>query len=293
SHLCTLAVSKKSTMNLKGLDHFESIFKRAIRHRFEFKAIRLSKMLLLIDSDQDQDLKDELKQQIFNTLETDFVLESLVVQDFSDWQALESAILTRKPDLIIAERLLKENDKSFQHSLGVYLEAITQRINIPLLVLPVDQAFQLRPEGEILVGTGHQYVDDSLIHFAAYFAQGSAKLRIVHVEDIDTFNYYLDAIERIPELHSSIVRETLMEELKNRPIHYFEQVKRALGEANHPTEVEIFSEAGRVIEVYRELITHHPVDLIIFEADDDSQLAMHSVGYSIAIEFQNIPVLLV
>ncbi|MEM6726066.1 MAG: hypothetical protein AAF598_18635 [Bacteroidota bacterium] len=279
-------------MNLKGLDHFESIFKRAIRHRFEFKAIQLKRILLLIDSNQEIPLKTHFETRIFPKLESEFAIELMDVRAYPNWQSLEQAIHAERPNLIIAERLLKETDKSFEHSLGVYLEAITQRINIPLLVLPVDQTFELRPAGEILIGTGHQYIDDPLMHLGVFFAQQSAKLRIVHVEDIDTFNYYMDAIERIPAIHSSLVRTALMEGLKDRPRHYFEQVKTALQAAHHPTKVEIFSEAGRVIDVYRELINHHPIDLIIFEADDDSQLAMHSIGYSIAVEFQNIPVLL-
>ena len=50
---------------------------------------------------------------------------------------------------------------------------------------------------------------------------------------------------------------------------------------------------GHVVTRYKELVARHHVDLIVFDSKDETQLAMHSVGYSLAVEFEDTPLLLV
>ena len=76
------------------------------------------------------------------------------------------------------------------------------------------------------------------------------------------------------------------------PGYYAESVARKIEENQTQVLLHSVIEFGHIIKKYRELISSEPVSLLVFTTKDDTQLAMHSLGYSLAVEFRNMPVLL-
>ena len=49
---------------------------------------------------------------------------------------------------------------------------------------------------------------------------------------------------------------------------------------------------GSRLDDYKKLIRDHAVDLLVFNTKDEDQLAMHGVGYPLAVEVREIPLLM-
>ena len=76
----------------------------------------------------------------------------------------------RKPDLIVTSRCLAESSLVPQHTLGVYVDVMTQTLSTPLLLLP-GSAPQPHPLGDtacrgVMVVTDNLAGDDRLVNHA-------------------------------------------------------------------------------------------------------------------------------
>ena len=49
---------------------------------------------------------------------------------------------------------------------------------------------------------------------------------------------------------------------------------------------------GHVLSLYRSLIIDHEIDLLVMNTKDEGQLAMHGTAYSLSVELEEIPLLL-
>ena len=285
---------------MRDLGEFESVFKRALRDQFQYEPVVLQQALLITDLDGEALLA--YKERVQGFLDPEFSRRSyhltvLGSADWKNWPDLRLHLDKLKPDLVIAYRLLRVSHPEIVTSLGVYVDTITQVTKFPVLLLPNPHrsGFENAPWqlGNVLVATEHMYADHSLVNYGIRFTPAKETLWLCHVEDQDTFNYFMKAIEKIPELDNDIAREKLAEQLVAMPKHYAEAVAAEI--ATHQKDVVLKSviEFGHMIANYRDLITRQPVSLMVFTTKDNTQLAMHNLGYSLAIEFHNMPVLLV
>ena len=284
---------------MRDLGEFESVFKRALRDQFEYKRIEIGKMTLVTDLEADE--LPAYRAQVQAFLASEFPLDSYEIScigkaDWTGWADLRLLLEREKPDLIVTYRLLRVAHPEVLTSLGVYVDSLTQVTSYPVLLLPnphfPESTYSPKALGAVMVATEHMYADHSLVNYGIRFTCRGKQMLLCHIEDEDTFNYYLKAIEKIPELDNEVARQRLQDQLKAMPLHYAESVAEKIIE--HKKEVELLPivDFGHIITKYRDLIAEHPVSLLVFTTKDDTQLAMHSLGYSLAVEFRNLPILL-
>ncbi|MEM1000656.1 MAG: hypothetical protein AAGN35_26620 [Bacteroidota bacterium] len=285
---------------MRDLGEFESVFKRALRDQFEYERIEVRKILLITDLPT-EDLPP-YRERVQHYLDPEFPrgdyrLDCLARGDWSNWADLRQSLDEFRPDLVVTYRLLRVAHQEIVTSLGVYVDSMTQVTDYPVLLLPNPRlkGYAHGPEqlGTVLVATEHMYADHSLVNYGIRFTPQGKKLMLCHVEDEATFNYFMKAIEKIPELDSDLAREKLAEQLVAMPHHYAESVRAEIDAHQKPLELHSVIEFGHLITNYRDLIAREPVSLLAFTTKDDTQLAMHSLGYSLAVEFRNLPVLLI
>lgn len=285
---------------MDSLNAFESVFRRAIRDRYEFGEIKIKKVLLLTDLDpaQLQEFETGVLKFLANALkENTYELARLEGKDFANWSELKARVDAVGPDLIISYRLLRIRDR-IDTSLGVYIDALSQATDYPILIMPNPRFFgSFVPEDPeritVLVATEHLYADNRLVNYAVGITEPGGKLLLAHIEDEDTFGYYMKAIGRIPEIDTDAAREQLKEQLTVVPLHYIESVQEVLATQRPDLETEMNVGIGHLISSYSEMVKTHKVDILVVQTKDDTQMAAHSLGYSLAIEFKEMPVLLI
>jgi hypothetical protein len=285
---------------MRDLGEFESVFKRALRDEYLYERIEIRTILLITDLDGPE--LDQYRERVQTYLDPEFArdsyqLTSLSRQDWSNWTDLRHHLNDHEPDLVITYRLLRVAHEEIVTSLGVYVDSITQVTDYPVLLMPNPRlkGHESAPKelGTVLVATEHMYADHSLVNYGVRFTPEDHKLMLCHVEDQDTFDYFMKAIEKIPELDNEIAREKLAEQMVAMPKHYAEAVEQEIKTHQKPIQLESVIGFGHLITNYRDLIAREPVSLLVFTTKDDTQLAMHSLGYSLAVEFRNMPVLLI
>jgi hypothetical protein len=285
---------------MRDFGEFISVFKRALRDEFLYEPIELRTALLI--TDLEGDALEEYREAVCSFLDPEFGRDSLQIDvigqnDWSNWADLRRHLNDYKPDLVITYRLLRVAHVEIVTSLGVYVDSMTQVTDYPVLLMPNPRMIGIesspRRLGTVLVATEHMYADHSLVNFGIRFTPATQKLLLCHIEDLSTFDYYMKAIEKIPELDNDIAREKLAEQLTDMPRHYAEAVAKQIEQHQKPLKLESIIEFGHLITNYREMIAREPVSLLVFTTKDDTQLAMHSLGYSLAVEFRNMPILLI
>lgn len=284
---------------MRDLGEFVSVFKRALRDRFEYERKEIGKILVVTDlmpkhvgayTEKARHFLDpEFKRDTYQIV-------SISGSDWSNWADLRTILDREQPDLVITYRLLRAAHPEMLTSLGVYVDTLTQVTPYPVLLLPnphFDSA-ESSPDqlGCVVVATEHMYADHSLVNYGIRFTPAENSLLLCHVEDESTFEYYMKAIEKVPELDNDLARERLGEQLTAMPRYYAESVHEKIEENGTRVKLQSIIEFGHIIAKYRELIAREPVSLLVFTTKDDTQLAMHSLGYSLAVEFRNMPVLL-
>lgn len=284
----------------RDLNLFESVFKRALRKRFRYNKPDIRTIMLITDlsgqakSDYEQRVRTFLDPAIPDKT---YHLEVIGGEEFNDWKTLAARLEEVQPHLIVSYRLLRVAHAALMTSLGVYIDTLSQITQTPILVLPNPHLSKnevaLDPAGTVVVATEHLYEDHSLVNYGILMTPEQGSLQLVHIEDKDTFEYYMTAIEKIPELNTGEARGVLEKQLISGPLHYNESVREVLAENRSDISVKETIEFGHLITEYKKIIQDEKVSLLVLHSKDDTQLAMHSLGYSLAVEFKHIPVLLV
>ena len=284
---------------MSDLGAFESTFRRALRNNFEYSETNIRRVLIITDknsSDSAQFIKD-IHRFLANTYSIQgYEALTLEGSDFAPWPVLKKKILDLEPDLIVSYRLLWVTGIRAQKSLGSYIDLLSQDTDIPVLVMPHPGLHSiekiLAEPGGVMVATEHGWDDHRQVNYALEFAQRGQPLILVHIEDEDTFEYYMDAVEKIPAIDTQLARDLIKEQLLAGPTHYAESIMEYIKENGLGIELVIHNKFGHLITAYHRLMEKHMTDLLITNTKDDTQLAMHSIGYSLAVEFRETPILL-
>ena len=205
------------------------------------------------------------------------------------WGELKSDIENGSPDLILVQRQLGISNKDLTYSIGPVLESITQEINIPVLVLPHDvEGLKIETIG---IGFDHQIDNSNLINKGLLMKKDMTNLELIHIEDETIFNYYLDAISKIPGINTEFAETNIKETILSLSGDFFRDVVSKL--ESDKVKTGIHTQFGETIQCYDDIIKGHKIDLLVFEAEDESKMAMHSLGHSLTIQFPNVATLLV
>lgn len=272
---------------MTNIDEFESIFRRAERDPFTYQPLDVADVVLLTDRDRDfaADAADAVKRFLPTLGDSKF---ELVTGDrFGTVRDVLNVLEDNRPDLIVTFRHLQEGMLVPQHSLGVYLDVLTQVIDSPVLVLPGTSAEPQIPQDladSVLVLTDHIRGDARLVSSAAALAPADATLHLAHVEDDLVFQRYLATIDRIPELNSDAAREHLEATLLGDARQYMEAAIVGLENAGVPHQTALHVVRGHRLKTFQALMTESNADLCVFNTKDDEQLAMHGMAYAVAVE---------
>lgn len=281
------------------IDEYESQFKSAIKERYQFSSVSLERIALVTDFREPQ--AESLRCVVERLLPSPEKGQerAWTVYDresFSSVKDLYNKIQSLEPHLIIAERNLKSNDDDLVYGLSNYIDSLTQLCTSPVLLLPhasfEELDTRIKSCRAVLVETDHITGDNHLINWATAFAGDDGIVYLTHIENNRAFDYYIEAIGRVPEIDTDLAEEKIKEVLLSSPSEFIDDVVRVLGQRCPKLRVQGIVKLGRSLRDYRELLDMHEIDLLTINTKVDGQLAMEGLAYAIAVEFKHVPLLL-
>ena len=280
---------------MSNIDEFESLFRRAEREPFEYRPLVPKTVAVLTDRDEAFGREVATAAKTFLPCLNDAKIITLGREALGTVAGIEKAVEACRPDLLITFRLLTEPESVPQHSLGRYLDVLTQTLPPPCLVLGGTAAEPVLPTAaasDVVVLTDHIRGDSALISTAAALSPQDARLHLCHVEDDAVFARYMDAIAKVPGLDSDLattqVEAVLLEEARDYIAAAVEGLKAA--GVSHATTSHVLR--GHRLETFRSLIDSHDASLVVLNTKDDGQLAMHGMAYAVAVEVTGRPLLM-
>lgn len=279
------------------LDDFEAVFRSSVKDRFRYHEPQVNSVSLVTD------LSAEAAAELLEKVRP--YVEGLVYSGL-DWHVVSKDMYTNVPeligvvgnlasDLIVTYRHLHGRIKNLLHSLGSYVDTLTQATNVPVLLMPWPEGDRFdanleRPR-KVLVVTDHIQGDDRLVNWGVFVCPDEGELVLAHVEDDATYNRYMEIIGMVPDIDTDTVVKRVRKQLLERPEYYINTIADALRERRQERITPIVS-MGHALSDYKRIMAEHNIDLIVLNTKDDRQLAMHGMAYAIAVEIQSIPLLL-
>lgn len=279
------------------IDEFESMFRRAERESFEHVSVPIESVVFITDQTAEESRRR--REEILTFLPTLSGVNNW--RDISGDQYSNVAELLAKTDeiqtdLIVTYRHLHEQSLIPQHSLGVYLDVLSQVTTIPVLVLPGTSAHPDPLAGNVcdrvMVVADHISGDNGLINYGSRMCPDNGTLWLCHVEDDAVFERYMRVIERIPQINSDQARELIENTLLKEAQNYIDTCIVELKGARPSVTYENRVTRGHFLKQYMELIESSEIDLLVTNTRDEDQLAMHGLAYSMSVEMIDTAMLL-
>lgn len=279
------------------IDEFASMFRRAERRSFVHETVPLVRVAIVTDGDADA--ANSIRERLVTFVPRLSSVEDwqLITGDqFHTVQELTDRLTSDAPDLVVTFRHLQEESLIPQHSLGVYVDVLTQVLAPPVLLLPgtgrQPADFASEACDAIMVVTDHIAGDSRLINYGVALSAGTGDMWLCHVEDDAVFNRYMQAIEKIPEIDTEQARVLLGRQLLKDAGDFIESAiaelqTRQTGVTYHASVVR-----GHRLQQYLQLVESHDVHLVVVNTKDEDQLAMHGMAYALSIELNDRPLLL-
>lgn len=279
------------------IDEFESMFRRAEREPFEYAHVPVESIAFVTDRNE-----EESRRRLESVAECMPVLKSaahrrfITGDQFSNVNDLLRLVDETQTDLIVTYRHLHEESRIPQHSLGVYLDVMTQATSIPVLVLPGTASHPRDVSHErchrVMVVADHISGDSRLINYGVRMCPEGGTLWLCHVEDDAVFERYMRAIERIPEISTDVTRSQLDLMLQKEARDFISTCITELTAARPDITCETKITRGHFLKQYRQLIEDAGIGLVVTNTKDDDQLAMHGMAWSMAVELLDVALLL-
>jgi hypothetical protein len=279
------------------IDEFASMFRRAERELFGYANIPISSVTVV--SDGDKAAAEHTKEQVKKFIPALSSVETWRLMDGSDYAhvaELLQEINEHQTDLIVTYRHLHESSFVPQHSLGVYLDVMTQTTSIPVLVLqgtgekPKDLSGNICDRTMVIADTISG--DNRLINYGSRFCPDGGTLWLCHVEDDRTFERYIHAISCIPEIDSGQARILIDEQLLKEANDFIGSCTEVLQQERDSVQYKSRVTRGHFLRQYKQLVEEAEIDLVVVNTKDDDQLAMHGMAYSLSIELDETALLL-
>lgn len=279
------------------IDEFESMFRRAAREPFAYVEVPISRVTLIHDrpADHSEQLVEQLRA-FLPRLSPEAQWRSYGQGTFSTVGELLERINSQQTDLIVTYRHLGEEQLVPQHSLGVYLDVLTQQTSIPVLVLPgtAQQPISLagRECSRVMVVTDHISGDNRLINYGVRLCSSGGSVWLCHIEDNRVFERYMDTIERIPDIDSDQARTLIDQQLRKDAADFIQTCIHELQSTGPNLACHSVVQRGHHLTVFRQLVDDAQIDLLVTNTKDSDQLAMHGKAYSLSVEFVDVAMLL-
>ena len=282
------------------IDQFESVFKSADKPLFLYEPFSVGSPMVLTDLD------DEAAES-FAVLAGKYagaggsreISAQRVIKgaDFSTIEECLELIAVGKPDLICTYRGLHSDCWRWGQSLGSYVEVLTQTVSVPVLVFPHPAAAETLSVAEagcrhVMAMTDHLAGDSRLVNAALFFTPAQGTLHLTNLEDQQVFERYMEAIDKIPSIDSAAARDSVLAQILKEARDYIQSCRTVVGEQGLDVEIQETVELGLHVADYKRLAAARDVDLLVMNTKDSGQLAMHGLAYELAVELNDIPLLL-
>lgn len=282
------------------IDQFESVFKSADKPVFRYEPFSVGSPMVLTDLD------DEAAES-FAVLAGKYagaggsreISAQRVIKgaDFSTIEECLDLIAVGKPDLICTYRGLHSDCWRWGQSLGSYVEVLTQTVSVPVLVFPHPAAAETLSVAEagcrhVMAMTDHLAGDICLVNAALFFTPAQGTLHLTNLEDQQVFERYMEAIDKIPSIDSAAARDSVLAQILKEARDYIQSCRTVVGEQGLDVEIQETVELGLHVADYKRLAAARDVDLLVMNTKDSGQLAMHGLAYELAVELNDIPLLL-
>ncbi len=273
------------------------MFKRAEKTPFTYVTPSLDRIVLVTDGDAAE--AGQLQKQISQflpILQSASQWEIVTGDQFETVEHLVSIIRRHGPDLVITRRCLHEKGMVPQHSLGVFVDVLTQILDSPVLLLPEESQSETsipnRESRNVMVVTDHVAGQSQLVSLGARFGAGQGEIWICHVEDDAVWERYMRAIERIPEIDSDEARTLIHRQLFHEASEFIESAIATLKTVFPGQKFHTSVSKGHLLKQYFQMLKSHDVELLVLNTKDEDQLAMHGMAYALSVEVIQIPLLL-
>jgi hypothetical protein len=280
------------------IDQFESVFKAADKTPFAYEAVAISTVLIVTDVDATRTRElGESTAEFLRVLGTDVRWKFVGGDDFSGVSNLLEEVEAHRPDLICTYRNLRIPAVDLPHSLGVYVDVLTQATTTPVLLLPhvdltASKSRLHRGTQTVMAITDHLTGDQHLVSYAAKLTTQEGNLWLTHVEDEAVFERYMATISKIASVDTDTAREEIRRQLLKEPHDYIRSCREVLAQLEKSIEIQESITLGHHLTDYRRLVEEHNVDLLVMNTKDEDQLAMHGVAYPLSVELRDLPLLL-
>ena len=282
------------------IDQFESVFKSADKPVFRYEPFSVGSPMVLTDLDAEA-------AESFAVLVGKYVgaggsreiSAQRVIKgaDFSTIEECLELIAVGKPDLICTYRGLHSDCWRWGQSLGSYVEVLTQTVSVPVLVFPHPAAAETISAAEagcrhVMAMTDHLAGDICLVNAALFFTPAQGTLHLTNLEDQQVFERYMEAIDKIPSIDSAAARDSVLAQILKEARDYIQSCRTVVEEQGLDVEIQETVELGLHVADYKRLAAARDVDLLVMNTKDSGQLAMHGLAYELAVELNDIPLLL-
>lgn len=282
------------------IDQFESVFKSADKPVFRYEPFSVGSHMVLTDLDDEAAESFAVLAGKYagaggsREISTQRVIKGA---DFSTIEECLELIAGEKPDLICTYRGLHSDCWRWGQSLGSYVEVLTQTVSVPVLVFPHPAAAETLSGAEagcrhVMAMTDHLAGDSRLVNAALFFTPAQGTLHLTNLEDQQVFERYMEAIDKIPSIDSAAARDSVLAQILKEARDYIQSCRTVVEEQELDVEIQETVELGLHVADYKRLAAARDVDLLVMNTKDSGQLAMHGLAYELAVELNDIPLLL-
>lgn len=283
---------------MTNLNTFESVFKSADKPAYAYGRIEVSRVVVVTDlSDAEATPLIARLRTFLSVLGEGLLWRHLGRADYASVGDLLARVEEEAPDLVVTYRHLQSNAWHWPHGLGEYLEVLSQVTTVPVLVLPHPEADHALPHtmsdtDTVMAITNHLTADSRLVDYALQFTATSGTCWLTHIESQRQFDYFVSAVEKIPEIETDDVRELVEIQLLKEPRDYIASCRREIEAQGVPVEIQAIVKMGDRVSDYRRLVQDHRCDLLVLNTWEAGQPAMQGQAYRLAVELRDVPVLL-
>ena len=213
------------------IDEFESVFKAAAKPVFHIEPVAIHRVMIVFDEaiEKSPEYLERVDSflSVLSSVENKLEIMRVSGDKFEGVGDLLALVKQFEPDLICTYRNLHIPATEYPYSLGVYVDVLTQATSIPVLLMPrPDMMFGsdhvLRNTDRVIAVTDHLAGDAHLVTYAALFTQDDGELTLVHVEDQQTYDRYMEVISKISSIDTDSAMKAIKRQLLKEPEDYIE-----------------------------------------------------------------------
>jgi hypothetical protein len=282
---------------MSRIDQFESVFLAATRTLYTYQRVEIKKAMILSDLTGDEAASFAQRVRSFlSVLGEEVEWTSLDGETPPQIGELLDRLKAEGTELVVTYRNLHSGAWRWPHSLGEYVDILTQAAEAAVLVVPRPDLGSWSGEGgntdAVLALTDHLTGDARLVDTAARFTAPGGELCLAHVEDERIFERYVEVVAKIPDIDTDIARREILEQLLKEPADYITSCKEVLRSAVPDLRLAKVVTTGHHTTDIGRLVKERRSDLLVLNTKDDDQLAMHGLAYPLAVELVALPMLL-